>query len=107
MLGFILFLLVIGIIAGFLARAIVLGSDRRLLAARWCSHHGSPSVIGYVLFNEDVGEGSLQPSGIIGSVIGSIIAQLVCRARQRPVDRPDALSRPLSHASSQLSSSMT
>lgn len=83
MLGFILFLLVIGIIAGFLARAIVPGSDPMgfggtVLLGIIGSFIGG--FLGYVIFNEDIGEGSLQPSGIIGSVLGSIIALLVYRA---------------------------
>jgi uncharacterized membrane protein YeaQ/YmgE (transglycosylase-associated protein family) len=83
MLGFILFLLVIGIIAGFLARAIVPGSDpmgfgATVLLGVIGSFIGG--FIGYVVFNEDVSEGSLQPSGVLGSVIGAIIALLVYRA---------------------------
>lgn len=83
MLGFILFLLVIGIIAGFLARAIVPGSDpmgfgATVLLGIIGSFIGG--FIGYVIFKNDVDEGSLQPSGIIGSVVGAIIALLVYRA---------------------------
>jgi uncharacterized membrane protein YeaQ/YmgE (transglycosylase-associated protein family) len=83
MLGFILFLLVIGIIAGFLARAIVPGSDpmgfgATVLLGIIGSFIGG--FIGYVVFNEDVSAGSLQPSGVLGSVIGAIIALLVYRA---------------------------
>ena len=33
-----------------------------------------------VIFNEDLGEGTIQPSGIIGSIIGAIIALLIWRA---------------------------
>ena len=36
--------------------------------------------LGYVMFNEDLGEGAIQRSGIIGSIIGAIIALLIWRA---------------------------
>lgn len=83
MIGFILFLLVIGIIAGFLARAIVPGSDpmsfgSTVLLGIVGSFVGG--FLGYVLFGEDGNDGAFQASGIIGSVIGAIIALLVYRA---------------------------
>jgi uncharacterized membrane protein YeaQ/YmgE (transglycosylase-associated protein family) len=83
MLGLILFLLIIGIVAGFLARAIVPGSDPlgiggTILLGVVGSFIGG--FLGYLLFREDGAEGALQPSGIIGSVIGAIIALLVYRA---------------------------
>ena len=33
-----------------------------------------------MIFNEDLGEGAIQPSGILGSIIGAIIALLIWRA---------------------------
>jgi uncharacterized membrane protein YeaQ/YmgE (transglycosylase-associated protein family) len=36
--------------------------------------------LGYVIFEKDFGEGSLQASGLIGSIIGAIIALLIYRA---------------------------
>jgi uncharacterized membrane protein YeaQ/YmgE (transglycosylase-associated protein family) len=36
--------------------------------------------LGYVIFNEDLDQGALQPSGIIGSLIGAVIALLIWRA---------------------------
>nr|MDT0665603.1 GlsB/YeaQ/YmgE family stress response membrane protein [Micromonospora sp. DSM 115978] len=36
--------------------------------------------LGYLLFGHDIGEGALQPSGIIGSVIGAIVVLMVWRA---------------------------
>ena len=83
MFGLILFLLLIGIIAGFLARAIVPGNDAMgvggtILLGIVGSFVGG--FLGYVLFREDGAEGALQPSGIIGSVVGSILALLVYRA---------------------------
>jgi len=83
MIGFILFLLVIGIIAGFLARAIVPGSDPMSFGATVLLGIVGSFVggfLGYVLFGEDGNDGAFQASGIIGSVIGAIIALLVYRA---------------------------
>ena len=34
-------------------------------------------LLGYVIFNEDLDQGALQASGIIGSVIGAIVALVV------------------------------
>ena len=83
MLGFILFLLVIGLIGGFVARALVPGHDAlsfggTLLLGIVGSFVGG--FLGYLLFHNDADDGSFQASGIIGSIIGSIIALLVYRA---------------------------
>ena len=82
MLGFIISMLVIGLVAGFLARAIVPGRDPMSLGATIVlgivgSYVGG--LLGYLLFGKDASEGALQPSGIIGAVVGSIIALLVWR----------------------------
>ena len=82
MLGFIITMLVVGLIAGFLARAIVPGRDPMsiggtILLGIVGSFIGG--FLGYVLFHHDAGQGAIQPSGIIGAVIGAIIALLVWR----------------------------
>ncbi len=86
MIGFLLFMLVIGIIAGFLARLLVPGRDpmgfwATVLLGVIGSFIGG--FLGYVLFGKDLDEGALQPSGIIGSVIGAVIALLIYRAMTR------------------------
>lgn len=83
MLGFILFLLIVGLIAGFVARAVVPGRDPlgiggTILLGIVGSFIGG--FIGYALFGKDFDEGALQPSGIIGSILGAIVALLVYRA---------------------------
>ena len=83
MLGFILFLLVIGLIAGALARLIVPGSDSMSIGATIVlgiigSFVGG--LLGFVLFGHDFDDGAFQASGIIGSVLGSVVALLVYRA---------------------------
>ena len=86
MLGLIIYLFVVGIIAGFLARLLVPGRDpigfwATVLLGVIGSFIGG--FLGYVLFNKDVNEGALQTSGIIGSIIGAVIALLVYRAMAR------------------------
>jgi uncharacterized membrane protein YeaQ/YmgE (transglycosylase-associated protein family) len=83
MLGLLLYLLVIGLIAGFLARLLVPGRDPMgvggtILLGMVGSFVGG--FLGYVLFNHDLDEGPLQASGIVGSVVGSVIVLLVYRA---------------------------
>lgn len=83
MIGFILFLLVIGLIGGFVARAIVPGNDSMSLGGTILLGMVGSFVggfIGYALFGNDSGDGAFQASGIIGSIVGSVIALLVYRA---------------------------
>jgi uncharacterized membrane protein YeaQ/YmgE (transglycosylase-associated protein family) len=82
MLGFILAMLLLGLVAGFLARALVPGPDPMgiggtILLGIIGSFVGG--FLGYVLFHKDGVEGALQPAGLIGSVIGAVIALLVWR----------------------------
>lgn len=82
MLGFILVLVVFGLIAGFLARALVPGRDPMSIGETIVLGIVGSFVggfLGYVLFRHDSGEGALQPSGLIGSVIGAVIVLLVWR----------------------------
>jgi uncharacterized membrane protein YeaQ/YmgE (transglycosylase-associated protein family) len=80
MIGLIISLIVVGLIAGALARLIVPGRQHMsILATIVLGVVGSliGGFLGYVLFHKDAGSGLLQPSGIIGSVIGAVIALLV------------------------------
>ena len=86
MLGLIIYLFVIGIVAGYLARLLVPGKDpmgfwQTVLLGVVGSFIGG--LLGYVLFNHDLNEGALQASGVIGSVVGAVIALLVLRAVTR------------------------
>jgi uncharacterized membrane protein YeaQ/YmgE (transglycosylase-associated protein family) len=83
MIGFILFLLIIGLVAGYLARLLVPGRDpmsvgQTLVLGIVGSFVGG--FIGYVLFHKDGQDGAFQASGLIGSVVGAVIALLVWRA---------------------------
>ena len=83
MLGFILTMLIVGAIAGFVARALVPGKDAMsvpmtILLGIVGSFVGG--FLGYLIFGKDINEGALQPSGIIGAIIGAVVALLVYNA---------------------------
>ena len=83
MIGFLIYMLVVGIVAGFLARLLVPGRDpmgfwATVLLGVVGSFIGG--FLGYVLFGKDLDEGALQASGVIGSIVGAVIALLVYRA---------------------------
>jgi uncharacterized membrane protein YeaQ/YmgE (transglycosylase-associated protein family) len=85
-LWFIITLIIIGAIAGFIARALVPGKDPMGIGATiLLGVVGSfiGGFLGWALFGKDSAEGALQPSGIIGSIIGAIIALLIYRAATR------------------------
>jgi uncharacterized membrane protein YeaQ/YmgE (transglycosylase-associated protein family) len=80
MLGLILTVIVVGAIAGALARLIVPGrQNMSILATIVLGIVGSfvGGFLGYLLFGRDASEGLLQPSGIIGSIIGAVIALVI------------------------------
>ncbi|CAN5659231.1 hypothetical protein BH10ACT3_BH10ACT3_02590 [soil metagenome] len=75
--------IIIGLLAGFLARAVVPGDDSMgvggtLVLGLVGSLIGG--FLGWIIFGKDGDNGALQMSGIIGSFIGSIIALLIYRA---------------------------
>lgn len=89
MLWSILVLLVVGLIAGLIARALVPGNDSMsLVKTTVLGVIGSfiGGFLGYVLVGHDFSEGALQPSGIIGSIVGAIITLIVYRmaVQKRP-----------------------
>ncbi|MBO1765368.1 MULTISPECIES: GlsB/YeaQ/YmgE family stress response membrane protein [Allobranchiibius] len=80
MLGLIITIVVVGLIAGAIARLIVPGKqDISILMTIVLGIVGSfiGGFLGYVIFHKDAGGGFLQPSGIIGSIIGAVIALLI------------------------------
>ncbi len=80
MLGLIITIIVVGLIAGALARLIVPGrQDISIPMTILLGIVGSfvGGFLGYLIFHKDASGGFLQPSGIIGSVIGAIIVLLI------------------------------
>jgi uncharacterized membrane protein YeaQ/YmgE (transglycosylase-associated protein family) len=80
MLGLILTILVVGLVAGAIARLLVPGKQHMSIVATIVLGVVGSLVggfLGYVLFHKDADSGFLQPSGLIGSVIGAIIVLLV------------------------------
>jgi uncharacterized membrane protein YeaQ/YmgE (transglycosylase-associated protein family) len=82
----VLYLLLVGIFAGFLARLLVPGRDemgfwQTVLVGVVGSFVGG--LLGYVLFGWDDDEGAIQPGGIIGSLVGAVLVLLLWRSVQR------------------------
>jgi uncharacterized membrane protein YeaQ/YmgE (transglycosylase-associated protein family) len=79
-LGLIISIIVIGLIAGALARLIVPGKQSMsIVATIVLGIVGSfiGGFLGKLLFGADAGDGFFQPAGIIGSIIGAIIALVI------------------------------
>ena len=82
MIGTIIAIVVFGLIAGFIARALVPGRDARGIGATILLGIVGSCIggfLGYVIFHKDGDNGALQPSGLFGSIIGAVIALLVYR----------------------------
>jgi len=83
MISFIIGLIVIGLIAGALARFLVPGRDPMSIGATIVLGIVGSFIGGFladVLFRNDAEDLGLSPAGIVGSVIGAIIALLIYRA---------------------------
>jgi uncharacterized membrane protein YeaQ/YmgE (transglycosylase-associated protein family) len=96
MFGFIIWMLIVGAIAGYLARLLVPGRDPLgVVGTIVLGIVGSfiGGFLGYLLFDKDLEEGALQASGVIGSIIGAVVALLIYNAtttrrlRRRPMRR--------------------
>lgn len=102
MLLFIVSLVIVGAIAGFLARLLVPGPDplsvpKTILLGVVGSFIGG--FLAWAIFGKDLDEGALQPSGIIGSIIGAVVALLIYRAvtRRSGSTRPHTSNRVRTH----------
>ena len=92
MLWTILGLIVVGLIAGLIARTVIPGKQNLgILLTIVLGIVGSfvGGFLGYLIFGSDPNGGFLQPSGIIGSIIGAIIVLgiYVLVTRRRSVTR--------------------
>jgi uncharacterized membrane protein YeaQ/YmgE (transglycosylase-associated protein family) len=80
MIGLIISLIVVGLIAGALARLLVPGrQDIGIAATILLGIVGSfiGGFLGYVIFHKDASNGFFQPAGLVGSIIGAVIALLI------------------------------
>ena len=80
MLGLIISLIVIGLLAGAVARLLIPGrQDIGILATIAVGVVGSfvGGFLGYLIFHKDAQDGFFQPAGIIGSIIGAVIVLLI------------------------------
>ena len=83
MLGFVIGLIVVGLVAGALARLLVPGRDPMGIGATILLGIVGSFVGGFladVLFRSDAEDIGLSPAGIVGSVIGAIIVLLIYNA---------------------------
>lgn len=75
--------IIIGLIAGFLARAVVPGDDSMGIGGTLVLGLVGSLIggfAGWILFGKDGDNGALQLSGLIGSFVGAVIALLIWRA---------------------------
>jgi uncharacterized membrane protein YeaQ/YmgE (transglycosylase-associated protein family) len=82
--------LIIGLLAGALARLLVPGRDPMGVLATLALGLVGSLIGGFLGFLLDEGEGAFSPAGLIGSIIGAVIALLIYRAsvrRRRPLRR--------------------
>jgi uncharacterized membrane protein YeaQ/YmgE (transglycosylase-associated protein family) len=80
MLGLIVSIIVIGLIAGALARLVVPGRQNiSVVMTIVLGIVGSfvGGFLGYLIFHKDAQNGFLQPAGIVGSFIGAVIVLLL------------------------------
>jgi uncharacterized membrane protein YeaQ/YmgE (transglycosylase-associated protein family) len=78
----IIWMIIIGLVAGALARLVVPGDDPMgLLGTLVLGLVGSliGGFLGYVLFGRDLEHGAFQTAGVVGSFIGAVIALLIYR----------------------------
>ena len=80
MLGLIVSIIVVGLLAGALARLLIPGKQHMSVVMTIVLGIVGSFVggfLGYLIFHKDAQNGFLQPSGIIGSIIGSVIVLLI------------------------------
>jgi uncharacterized membrane protein YeaQ/YmgE (transglycosylase-associated protein family) len=80
MLGLIVSIIVVGLIAGAVARLLIPGKQSMsvvMTIALGIVGSFVGGFLGYLIFHKDAANGFLQPSGIIGSIIGAVLVILI------------------------------
>jgi uncharacterized membrane protein YeaQ/YmgE (transglycosylase-associated protein family) len=80
MLGLIVSIVIVGLIAGAIARLLIPGKQHlSILMTIVLGIVGSfvGGFLGYLIFHKDAANGFLQPSGIIGSIIGAVVVLFI------------------------------
>jgi uncharacterized membrane protein YeaQ/YmgE (transglycosylase-associated protein family) len=80
MLGLIITLIIVGLIAGAVARLLVPGKQNLSIPATIVIGIVGSFVggfLGYLIFHKDSSNGFFQPSGLLGSIIGAVIVLLL------------------------------
>lgn len=83
--------LIVGLVAGLLARAVVPGDDSMGIGGTIVLGLVGSLIggfLGYLLFGRDMEEGAFQTAGLIGSFIGAVIALIAWRAYSGRSGRP-------------------
>jgi uncharacterized membrane protein YeaQ/YmgE (transglycosylase-associated protein family) len=86
MLNFIIVMLIIGVIAGYLGRFLVPGRNPMSVPGTIVLGIVGSVVggfLGYVLLDKDIEDGALQTSGIVGAVIGTVVVLVLYNAMGR------------------------
>ncbi len=86
MLGFIIVMLLIGLVAGVVARALGPGADSMSIVATIVLGIIGSFVGGFLidaLFRDDSEDMGLGPAGLLGSIIGAIVVLLIYNAVTR------------------------
>ncbi|HWG93692.1 MAG TPA: GlsB/YeaQ/YmgE family stress response membrane protein [Mycobacteriales bacterium] len=80
MIGTIIGMILIGLVAGFIARALVPGKDSMSIPATILLGIVGSFVGGFLASLIGRGDSLLEPSGLIGSIIGAIVALVIYNA---------------------------
>jgi uncharacterized membrane protein YeaQ/YmgE (transglycosylase-associated protein family) len=83
MIGALISLLIVGAVAGFLARALVPGDDSMSVGMTILLGIAGSFVGGLIATLLDAGEVTFRPVGILGSLLGAIVVLLLWRATHR------------------------
>lgn len=87
MLWFLVSMIVVGLIAGFVARAPVPGNDNMSIGGTIALGIVGSLIggfLGYLILGRGLASGTFQTSGLLGYIIGAIIVLLVLHTLERP-----------------------